>query len=379
MTSKIVVNNIESDSGISSVTLVSNIAGEDSTQNISGINSVTATTYYGNGASLTGIDASTLKNGSDIKAQATASGVTITGNLGVSGVLTYEDVTNVDSIGIVTARSGVKIGPSAGVAGTFFPDGSYVTAGIITASNLSGTTTIGGSPANPAATAQEIKDAVSGTPDNGWYWIKDFGNIAYQHYCVFKNKAGSDIAGGPWVVNFVAGVNPTFFSATYTTAKVQYINLCKQIGIDQPGRGMESSRTTAEVHGAWLASKRAIWEMDPGMFDGASAAAGGVMIMPMLSINNDGGSSDQRLVYNDSATHLPSNQDGDHCNGNQLFCGWWGGNDYTSWATDNDNVPGPEDWGVSDSAHTGAIGARSHSSTVKPSWRSKMLVNCIYR
>ena len=38
MTSKIVVNNIESDSGISSVTLVSNIAGEDSTQNISGIN-----------------------------------------------------------------------------------------------------------------------------------------------------------------------------------------------------------------------------------------------------------------------------------------------------------------------------------------------------
>ena len=379
MTSKIVVNNLESDSGISSVTLVSNIAGEDSTQNISGINSVTATTYYGNGASLTGIDASTLKNGSDIKAQATASGVTITGNLGVSGVLTYEDVTNVDSIGIVTARSGVKIGPSAGVAGTFFPDGSYVTAGIITASNLSGTTTIGGSPANPAATAQEIKDAVSGTPDNGWYWIKDFGNIAYQHYCVFKNKAGSDIAGGPWVVNFVAGVNPTFFSATYTTAKVQYINLCKQIGIDQPGRGMESSRTTAEVHGAWLASKRAIWEMDPGMFDGASSAAGGVMIMPMLNINNDGGSSDQRLVYNDSATHLPSNQDGDHCNGNQLFCGWWGGNDYTSWATDNDNVPGPEDWGVSDSAHTGAIGARSHSSTVKPSWRFKMLVNCIYR
>ena len=379
MTSKIVVNNIESDSGISSVTLVSNIAGEDSTQNISGINSVTATTYYGNGASLTGIDASTLKNGSDIKAQATASGVTITGNLGVSGVLTYEDVTNVDSIGIVTARSGVKIGPSAGVAGTFFPDGSYVTAGIITASNLSGTTTIGGSPANPAATAQEIKDAVSGTPDNGWYWIKDFGNIAYQHYCVFKNKAGSDIAGGPWVVNFVAGVNPTFFSGTYTTAKVQYINLCKQIGIDQPGRGMESSRTTAEVHGAWLASKRAIWEMDPGMFDGASSAVGGVMIMPMLNINNDGGSSDQRLVYNDSATHLPSNQDGDHCNGNQLFCGWWGGNDYTSWATDNDNVPGPEDWGVSDAAHTGNIGARSHSSTVKPSWRFKMLVNCIYR
>ena len=200
-----------------------------------------------------------------------------------------------------------------------------------------------------------------------------------KSYCVFKNKAGSDIAGGPWVVNFVAGVNPTFFSATYTTAKVQYINLCKQIGIDEPGRGMESSRTQTEVRGAWLASKRAIWEMDPGMFDGASSGAGGVMIMPMLNINNDGGSSDQRLVYNDSATHLPANQDGDACTGSQLFCGWWGANDFTSWTTDNDNVPGPEDWGVSDVAHTGTIGARSHSYTVKPSWRFKMLVNCIYR
>ena len=55
MTSKIVVNNIESDSGISSITLNSNITGEDSTQNISGINSVTANAFYGSGANLTGV------------------------------------------------------------------------------------------------------------------------------------------------------------------------------------------------------------------------------------------------------------------------------------------------------------------------------------
>ena len=63
---------------------------------------------------------------------------TFTGNLNVGGVLTYEDVTNVDSIGVVTARSGIKIGPTAGVAGTFFADGSYVTAGIITATTFHG-------------------------------------------------------------------------------------------------------------------------------------------------------------------------------------------------------------------------------------------------
>ena len=98
----------------------------------------TATSFVGSGTALTGIDAATLKFGNDTKAQAVAGGVNITGNLGVSGVLTYEDVTNVDSIGIVTARSGIKIGPTAGVAGTFFADGSYVTAGIITAGSFRG-------------------------------------------------------------------------------------------------------------------------------------------------------------------------------------------------------------------------------------------------
>ena len=60
-----------------------------------------------------------------------------TGNVQIGGVLTYEDVTNIDSVGLITARSGMKIGPTAGVAGTFFADGSYVTSGIITATNVS--------------------------------------------------------------------------------------------------------------------------------------------------------------------------------------------------------------------------------------------------
>ena len=104
----------------------------------------TATSFVGSGTALTGIDAATLKFGNSTKAEANNSGVvvtgilTVTGNMGVGGVLRYEDVTNVDTIGIVTARSGIKIGPSAGVAGTFFADGSYVTAGIITAGSYRG-------------------------------------------------------------------------------------------------------------------------------------------------------------------------------------------------------------------------------------------------
>jgi hypothetical protein len=42
---------------------------------------------------------------------------TITGNLGVGGVLTYEDVTNIDSVGVITARSGILVssGSSIGI------------------------------------------------------------------------------------------------------------------------------------------------------------------------------------------------------------------------------------------------------------------------
>ena len=58
---------------------------------------------------------------------------TFTGNVSVAGTLTYEDVTNVDSIGIITARTGIKIG-TAGAASTLSSDGSAVFSGIVTAS-----------------------------------------------------------------------------------------------------------------------------------------------------------------------------------------------------------------------------------------------------
>ena len=49
----------------------------------------------------------------------TAASMSITGNANVGGVLTYEDVTNVDSVGLVTARQGVRLGTAgAGVTVT---------------------------------------------------------------------------------------------------------------------------------------------------------------------------------------------------------------------------------------------------------------------
>lgn len=74
MTSRIIVNNIQSDAGVSTVFFNSDIGGTGGTLNVDG-------------------------------------------NLNVGGVVTYEDVTNVDSVGIVTARAGIHVtGGSVGIA-----------------------------------------------------------------------------------------------------------------------------------------------------------------------------------------------------------------------------------------------------------------------
>ena len=100
--------------------------------NITGV--VTATSFVGSGANLTGIDATAIKDpAGNVKIQAQASGAvhtgihtfttlnattitpttvnattgTFTGSVSIGGTLTYEDVTNIDSVGVITARSGI--------------------------------------------------------------------------------------------------------------------------------------------------------------------------------------------------------------------------------------------------------------------------------
>ena len=124
--------------------------------NITGV--VTATSFSGSGAALTGIDATAIKDsGGNVKIQAQASGAvytgihtfgtntnftdidvdghtnldnvniagvvtattfkgaveatsgTFSGSVSIGGTLTYEDVINVDSVGLITAREGIFI------------------------------------------------------------------------------------------------------------------------------------------------------------------------------------------------------------------------------------------------------------------------------
>ena len=94
--------------------------------NVTGV--VTATTFLGN---VTG-NATGLSGTPDITVR-NVTGVAAT----FTGVLTYEDVTNVDSVGVVTARGGFEIGAS-GVGGTITAIGNAEIAGIMTATEFHG-------------------------------------------------------------------------------------------------------------------------------------------------------------------------------------------------------------------------------------------------
>ena len=148
------------------------IASTQPTTRLTVVGVVSATSFSGDGSSLTGVasteniitgTAATFNNvvkvGTAITLDATsgiitaaqfsgdATGLTGTPDITVrniigvaatlSGTLTYEDVTNIDSIGIVTARSGVELGAS-GVGGTITAAGSAEFAGIVTATEFHG-------------------------------------------------------------------------------------------------------------------------------------------------------------------------------------------------------------------------------------------------
>jgi len=62
---------------------------------------------------------------------------TFSGDVSIGGTLTYEDVTNIDVVGLITARNGLKIG-AAGIGGTIAANGNTTLAGVVTATSFSG-------------------------------------------------------------------------------------------------------------------------------------------------------------------------------------------------------------------------------------------------
>ena len=70
---------------------------------------------FPNGITVTGVVTATTTS------QNITGDLTVTGNVGVGGTITYEDVTNVDSVGIITARDGLRVTGIATIGGNVLP------------------------------------------------------------------------------------------------------------------------------------------------------------------------------------------------------------------------------------------------------------------
>ena len=154
---------------------------------------------FPNGITVTGIVTSTVLQNN------ITGDLTISGNLGVGGTVTYEDVTNVDSIGIITARSGIQIGAggtigsSGGGIVTYFGDGSQLSG--VDATSLkdgSGNVIVQASASAVSVTAgKHLNPATTNTTDLGTTSLR-WRNLYTQDLQLSNESIGKNDVDGTW-------------------------------------------------------------------------------------------------------------------------------------------------------------------------------------
>ena len=154
---------------------------------------------FPNGITVTGVVTSTSIS------QNINGNLSVTGNIGIGGTLTYEDVTNVDSIGIITARGGIQIGAggtigsSGGGIVTFFGDGSQLTGIDATAlKDGSGNVIVQASGSAVSVTAgKHLNPATTNTTDLGTSSLR-WRNLYTQDLQLSNESIGKNDVDGTW-------------------------------------------------------------------------------------------------------------------------------------------------------------------------------------
>ena len=128
------VNDVSSTPGNFTVGNDLTVDGNVSIAGITTLGAGTSVSYATTSFNLSGSPDITINNITGVAA-------TFSGNVTVGGSLIYDDVTNVDSWGIVTGRQGFKAGAPTAVGATIDPGGTAQFAGIVSAASFSGDVT----------------------------------------------------------------------------------------------------------------------------------------------------------------------------------------------------------------------------------------------
>ena len=208
------------------------------------------------GAVITGVATATSFAGNltgNVTGAISATSASLSGNVSVGGVITYEDVTNIDSVGVITARNGIKVSAGQSVSAvsgivTYYGDGSKLsgvesgvvnfvasgtipngstvvintdgTVGIVTLST-SDTPSVGSEVVFATAESNRISSTYDSTNGKVVIAYQDAGNSNYGT-AIVGTVSGTSISFGSEVV-FNSGTTNEHTSCAYDTTNQKVV------------------------------------------------------------------------------------------------------------------------------------------------------------
>ena len=154
--------------------------------------------------------------------------LTVTGNISVGGTLTYEDVTNIDSLGIITARTGVKVTGGELAVGNNIKLGN---AGVITATSFSGD-----------------GSALTGISGGGGITIQDEGSTLSTQATTLNFVGAGVVASGTGATKTIT-ISGGGGSSTPADDDIQVVYTVSGSGVyNFTGNGVDSSANYPELY-----------------------------------------------------------------------------------------------------------------------------------
>ena len=179
--------------------------------------------------------------------------VTFNGNVSIAQTLTYSDVTNIDSVGIVTARSGIKVlGGGINVVGVVTATQGAVITGVVTATQFKGD-------------GSQLTGIISGIT------VKEEGS-ALSTQATTLNFVGSNVtasgSGAEKTITVVAGAGGTF------AANAVGVHTTKLVGVNTTTiAGTATSEGAVQVRGN-IAITEGLLTLDSNLHTSVSVPTG---------------------------------------------------------------------------------------------------------